>query len=378
MSVPYAWRDLVHDRGRTTIAALGVAFAVLLMLMQLGFYGAVGRTAVLVEKNMLFDVLICSRHYRFIASPGTIPVERLQQARGVAGVETVLPLDVAFVPWRTAAERKRARAILVIGIDPEQPGLDLGRIGARGDAVRQPDSVLIDRKSRPEFGPQAAGTRATAGAKEVTIAGSFEMGTGFGADGAILASQRTLRRLQPAFSPDADSFGLIRVEQGADVDDVARRLRDRLPTQDMRIMTRAELVRAERRHWIEKTSVGLIFGMGVVTSLVVGMAIVSQVLGNKVMHHLREFATMKALGYPQRYITRTVLAQAAAIAMVGYLPGLLVAGVAYAATAKLAHIPMVLGAWESGAVLLLALGMCAIAATTALRKVARAAPADLF
>ena len=377
MKVPYAWLDLVHDRGRTSIAALGVAFAVLLILMQLGFYGSVGRTAVLIPEKMPFDVLLCSRHYLFLTNPGSLPVERLQQARGVADVESVVPLDLSFVPWRADEPGRRTRAIMIIGIDPDRPGLDLERIGATPAALREPDHVLIDRKSRPEFGPHEPGGRAEAAGKKVTIAGSFEMGTGFGADGAILSSRRTLRRLQPAFPADAASVGLVTVAPTAAVDAVASRLRNRLPA-DVRVLTRAELVRAERHHWIVKTSVGVIFGMGVLTSLIVGMAIVSQVLGNKVAHHFKEFATMKALGYPQRYISGTVVAQAVAIAVCGYLPGLLVAAGAYAATARLAHIPMRLGPSEAGTVLVLAIGMCVAAAFTALRKVARAAPADLF
>lgn len=378
MSVPYAWLDLVHDRGRTTIAALGVAFAVLLILMQLGFYGSVGRTAVLVLENLRFDLLVCSRHYRFLTSPGSVPADRLAQARAVPGVEAVLPLDLVFVPWRTeAAGLGRSRAMMVIGVDPDLPGLDLERVGADAAALAEPDQVLIDRASRPEFGPQTPGSRARAGGAWVTIAGSFEMGTGFGADGAILVARRGLARLLPALPADQVSFGLVRLAPGSDPEEVARQLQNRLPP-DVRVVSRSRLTRGERHHWIVKTSVGVIFGMGVLTSLVVGMAIVSQVLGNKVAHHYREFATMKALGYTQRSISGMVLLQSAAIALIGYLPGLLVACLAYILTEHLAHIPMRLGGWEAGLVLLLAIGMCTTAAFTALRKVARAAPADLF
>jgi putative ABC transport system permease protein len=378
MRVPYAWLDLVHDRGRTAIAVLGVAFAVLLILMQLGFYGSVRRTAVLIHDNMLFDVLICSRNYRFLTSPDSIPRERMQQARGVAGVAAVAPFNLSFTTWRPSGpDRRRPRAIMLLGLDLDRPTIDLARIEADAELLRLPGAVLIDRKSRPEFGSQAGGTPADAGAIAVTVAGTFDMGTGFGADGAIMTSAPNFSRIQPGFPSNRMSFALVTVTDPADVEGVASRLRERLPA-DVRVLTRDELDRAERHHWIAKTSVGVIFGMGVATSLVVGIAIVSQVLTNKVTHHFREFATMKALGYSQGYISRVVLAQAVVIAILGYVPGLLVAWQLYGITRGFAHIPMRLGLVEATTVLVLAMMMCVLAAVAALRKVARAAPADLF
>jgi DevC protein len=250
-------------------------------------------------------------------------------------------------------------------------------VGASPEALRKVDTVLIDSRSRPEFGPQVAGTMAEAGAKTVTIAGLFTMGTGFGADGAIVSSMRTFARLLPSFSQSQTSIGLVSVSPEADVDAVADRLRVNLPA-DVRVFTREKLAGRERAHWIIKTSVGVIFLTGVVTSLIVGMAIVSQVLGNKVAHHFKEYATMKALGYSQRYISRVVLLQAVAIAVIGYIPGLLVAWQLYGVTRTFAHIPMRLGWREAGVVLGLAVTMCVTAALTSLVKVARAAPADLF
>lgn len=382
MKVPYAWLDLVHDRGRSAVAVVGVAFASLLILMQMGFYGSVERTAVLIQEHLLFDILICSRNYRFISSPGAMPSERLQQAQAADGVEAVRPFNLGFLPWRSGMTRDgrrkaHSRAIMIMGVDPDLPGLNMERIGASAEALRNVDDVLIDSQSRPEFGPQAAGTVAEAGARTVTIAGSFTMGTGFGADGAIVASMRTFARALPSFSRSQVSLGLVSVQENADVDSVAGRLRRILPT-DVRVLTRGQLAAGERRHWIIKTSVGVIFLTGVITSLIVGMAIVSQVLGNKVSHHFKEYATMKALGYSQRYISGVVLLQAAAIAVIGYLPGLAVAWQLYAMTRTYAHIPMSLGVREAGVVLCIAVAMCVTAALMALRKVASAAPADLF
>jgi putative ABC transport system permease protein len=45
MKTPLAWLNLVHDKTRTLVAIAGVAFAVVLMLMQLGFLNSVRLTA---------------------------------------------------------------------------------------------------------------------------------------------------------------------------------------------------------------------------------------------------------------------------------------------------------------------------------------------
>jgi len=337
---------------------------------------------VLIQDHLQFDILVCSRNYRFISSPGALPSERLQQAAGAEGVDAVRPFNLGFVPWRSGETREVrrqaiSRGIMIMGIDPDIPALDMELVGAAPDALRNVDDVLIDRESRPEFGPQVAGTAAEAGARTVTIAGSFSMGTGFGADGAIVASMRTFARVLPSFGHSHTSLGLVTVSEDADVNAVAERLRLILPA-DVRVLTRKQLAAGERRHWIIKTSVGVIFMTGVITSLIVGMAIVSQVLGNKVSHHFKEYATMKALGYSQNYISGVVLSQAAAIAVIGYLPGLTAAWQLYRLTRDYAHIPMSLGVREAGIVLCIAVIMCVAAALTALRKVASAAPADLF
>ena len=65
-------------------------------------------------------------------------------------------------------------------------------------------------------------------------------------------------------------------------------------------MTRAEIAAHERRHWVTKTSVGIIFGFGVFVALLVGIAIVYQVLSSDISSRLAEFATLKAIGYPRR------------------------------------------------------------------------------
>ncbi|MEN9664145.1 MAG: hypothetical protein RLZZ326_508 [Planctomycetota bacterium] len=382
MKVPYAWFDLVHDSGRTAVAIIGVAFSVLLILMQVGFFGAVWRSAVLVPNRLDFDLIITSTDYSFLSRSGTVSMRRLRQASAVEGVTAVRPLEVVLLPWH-AGDTREARAvasgrpILVLAVDAATPPFCVGLLADAPALLAPPDAVLIDSRSRQHFGRQEPGTVADLAGHEVAIAGRFQMGTGFSADGAVITSRRTLARIVPGLGTEEVSLGLVSVAPGADPAAVTRRLRADLPD-DVRILSRKELAWIERRHWIFDTSVGVIFGMGALTSFVVGMAIVSQVLANKVTNHFREYATMKALGYPQRFISNVVLFQAILIALVGFVPGCAVAAVLYRLTDLFAFIPMRLGLAEGLAVLALAVAMCVAAALLAVRKVSLAAPADLF
>lgn len=382
MRVPYAWFDLVHDSGRTAVAIIGVAFSVLLILMQVGFFGAVWRSAVLVQERLDFDLVITSTDYSFLSRSGTVSMRRLRQASAVDGVAAVRPLKVALLPWRGGDTREvravaSGRPILVLAVDADTPPFCDGLLADAPALLAPPDAVLIDSRSRRDFGPQEPGTVADLAGHEVSIAGRFQMGTGFSADGAVITSRRTLARIVPGLGTEEVSLGLVSVASDTDLAAVAERLRHDLP-EDVRILSRKELAWIERRHWIFDTSVGVIFGMGALTSFVVGMAIVSQVLSNKVTNHFREYATMKALGYPQRYISNVVLFQAILIALVGFVPGCSVAAVLYRLTDLYAFIPMHLGLAEGLAVLALAVAMCVAAALLAVRKVSLAAPADLF
>jgi putative ABC transport system permease protein len=376
MKTPLAWLNLIHDKARNAVAVAGVGFAVLLILMQLGFYGSVLQTATTIQDHLVFDLLVCSRDYLYITRPGTFAEARLHQARGVEGVAAAWPLDVSFAAWQNP-ETGRRRAMLVISFDPHDPAVRVEEPSQPLEALTQPDAVMIDRRSRREFGSQATGTHVDAGPVEVTIVGQFTLGTGFGADGAVLASHRTFGRLFPGESPQAASLGLLQLKPGYDREQVAAELRRRLPG-DVQVFTRPEINNRERRHWVVKTSVGIIFGFGVAMGLVVGMAIVYQVLSSNIARRLKEYATLKALGYPVQYLSRVVLVQSVALAVIGYVPGLLIAWQLYAITRRAAQIPMNLGLGQSIFVLFLAVGMCAAAGMISLRKVTRADPAELF
>src|SRR5882762_1933243 len=96
-----AWRNLVHNKVRTLVAVAGVTFAVVLIFMQLGFFGAVETTATVAYSALDFDLCIRSKDYLHFAKTRSFPAARLKQAEGVPGVRRVSPFYVGVRYWRT-------------------------------------------------------------------------------------------------------------------------------------------------------------------------------------------------------------------------------------------------------------------------------------
>lgn len=376
MKTPLAWLNLLHDRVRTVVAVAGVAFAVVLILMQLGFLNSVKQTATQIYGRLEFDLLLISPQYLHISKPGVLPKSRLYQAKSVPGVADARPLYLGFNVWLNERERRR-RGIFVMGFDLANPVFRLPELSGDAASLRMVGNVLMDRHSRSEFGAWDVGDVREVAQRRVKIAGAFTMGTGFGADGAIIVGDRTFRYLFPGHRPDDVSLGLVRLEAGADPDETARRLKTALPD-DVDVLTRAQIEQRERDHWVNKTSVGIIFTLGVVVGFIVGTAIVYQVLSSDIANHMSEYATLKAMGYGAGFLAKVVLQQAVILAVIGFIPGLAISYVLYSITSQRNKVPMELSPELAVSILAMTVLMCSLSGLASLRKVALADPADLF
>lgn len=375
MRTPLAWLNLLHDKGRTATAMAGTSFAVVLVLMQLGFFTSVLKTARIVYDELDFDVVVTSIKYRQMLKTGYFDRIRLGEARQVPEVVDAMPVMVAMQLYRNPEIGKK-RSILVIGVDPSRNYVKVVA-PEQMRLVMQADRVLMDTLSRPEYGDRYVGLKSQIGPRAAEVVGLFEMGCGFGADGTVVTSDTNFARFFPGRTTEQVSLGLIKLTAGADPELAAARLRELLPN-DVVVKTRAEFLFDEEYYWTVKTSVGVIFGLGVVVAILVGVAIVYQVLSADIAKRMPEYATLKAMGYPGGYLTNVILTQAAIIGAVGFVPGWLIAVALYAVTRAQAHIPMNMGILLPIIVLVVSVLMCCAAGLASLRKVRTAAPADLF
>jgi putative ABC transport system permease protein len=172
-------------------------------------------------------------------------------------------------------------------------------------------------------------------------------------------------------------LGLIRLHDGADAALVRNGLREYLP-KDVLVMTKADFVERERNYWDTATPIGYIFAFGAIMGFVVGAIIVYQILFADVSEHLNEYATLRALGYPNRFVSGIVIQQAIILGVLGYIPGVLAVTWLYGKAATATSLPLYVTTDRALTVFIMTLTMCAISAVLALRKVRRLDPADVF
>jgi len=212
--------------------------------------------------------------------------------------------------------------------------------------------------------------------RRVTVRGLFRMGTSFGVDGTMVTSDLNFARIRRA-PLSRVAIGVVRLAAGADATAVQAALRAHLP-RDVKILTRAEMIDAEIDYWARATPIGFVFAFGVVMGLVVGVIIVYQILFADIADHLKEYATLKAMGYANRYLVAVVLMQASILGLVGFFPGLAICERLYALTQQATRLPMVIEPVRAVQVLLLTLVMCCGSAAIAMQKLRAADPADVF
>jgi putative ABC transport system permease protein len=393
-SARLALSNLAHERGRTAVSVTGAAFAVVLVFMQYGFLGALNDTATLLYDRLAFDLLLTSSEYLELSRPGTMDRARLAQARSVAGVADVVPLSTEQAAWRNPTDDPtrggKRWQITVLGVDPGQlgetflpPGRGLfgspaGQLAARADLARL-GTVMLDRRSRPDFGDPAAmppGSVVEVSGRQIDLAGYFELGTGFSFTGLLLTNEETFPTIS-RLRPGRVTFGLVKLNPGEDVNASARRLRAEMP-RDVLVFTREQVNAHEREYWVERNAIGQFLTFGVSLALLVGAVFIYQMMVADIKKHLPEYATLKAVGYRFGYLFRVVVWQALLLALAGYVIGLVVSLGLYELTRQVAHLPVRMTGERLALVLALAVGMCVGSALAAVRKLRTADPADLF
>jgi putative ABC transport system permease protein len=379
--IPIGWLQLKREKLRFAVALLGVAFAVVLILMQLGFREALFNSAVRFHDALDADIVLISPEMPYIVEQHSFSQRRLYQARGVAGVASVAPVYIGSGLWKNPLTHG-VRAIFMVGVDPADHSFRLPEVDAQRARLAREDEVLFDALSRPEYGPiQELFSRGKVvteiNHRQIAVTGLFRFGTSFGIDGSVITSETNFLRILGNRERGLIEVGLVRVQPGADPQRVRDVIRAVLP-QDVLVLTLAQFRAREIAYWDSSTPIGYVFSFGVIVGLAVGGIIVYQILFADVNDHLPEYATLKAMGYSNAFLAGVVIQQAVILAALGFLPAVAISIGLYRVSGEATRLPLEMTQERALLVFGLTLAMCVFSALMALRKVRSADPAEIF
>tara|TARA_R110000868_G_scaffold36453_1_gene129383 strand:+ start:1195 stop:2370 length:1176 start_codon:yes stop_codon:yes gene_type:complete len=380
--LPIGWLQLVHNKPRLAAAVAGIAFANILVFVQLGIMFALNTTILLPYSLFEADIIISAADTNTLTDGSNVPRQRGFEALAVPGVESALSLFVGTVDW--TREDSNARSLQVLAVDPSQGHFVIPEIRNNIANLRLIDTALIDRNTRGAdtqelslITPDKPFRFETRG-RTLTVPGTISIGGGFAADGYLITSDQTFLRLFGARIAGAPNHILLKTTAGSDVSAVVEDLRRLLPQDKVKIRTLAEAARADQIYQTTERPTGLIFGFGVVMGIIVGLVIVYQLLSTDVADHLKEYATFKAMGYSQSFFLGIIFEEALILAVFGFVPGFVIASILYQFLNQATGLPVMMDAARPIAVFLGTIASCSLSGAIATRRLASADPADLF
>jgi len=380
--LPIGWLQLRHSRTRLIAAIAGVAFANLLVLMQLGFAFGLTESVRLSYEQLNADIIVVASDMNTLADGSPLPRQRMYEALAVEGVAGATPLYFGKLDWKQP--NGTIRSLDLFGIEPSARPFRNAGIAAVQDMLTLSDHVIMDRRTRnvskEVFERIEAGTpyRFEVKNRTLTVFGTFTIGGGFTTDGYMIASDQTFLKLFPQRAAGAPNYILLTLAPGADRAAVLSSLRAALPAYDSSVYTIDEVIRRDQAFQTTQKPVGVVFGFGVIIGIMVGIIIVYQVLSTDVADHLREYATFKAIGYPNRFFLSIVFEEAVVLGILGFVPGLILSLGLYALIVKITGLPIAMTGARALSVFVGSVVMCALSGAIATRRLNRANPAELF
>jgi putative ABC transport system permease protein len=410
-----ARKNLFEDIPRFLVAQGGIMFAVTLVAIQSGIFNGFIRSTALVVDESEADIWVASDEMLHFELTHPIPVERLLQARDLNGVARAEALMLQSGRWRDSIGT--IAPLRLIGFDPAgrlfQPwNVTAGSISD----LQQPYTVILDESTTGSLNIDGVGATGEINSLPVTVVGLTQGTQSIASSAYTFTSLRNANayansgvtssvrcQVQPSGeiqcsnryekepeSEDAEapptprklrasdliSYVLIEAEAGKDIAQLKQRLEETLP--GTRAYTREEMADITRNYWSTRTGIGFILGLGAGVGIIVGVAIVGQILYSSVSDRIKEFGTLKAMGASNRMLYGIIIEQALWMSVLGYAPGMLLCWGIATWTSASVGITILITPVTAISVFGITVAMCVGSAFFAIQKVTRVDPAIVF
>jgi len=410
-----ARKNLFEDIPRFLVAQAGIMFAVSLITIQKGILDGFTRSTTLLIDQSTADLWVASKSMEYLELTTSLTVENWSQVRQVSGVERAEALSIQGTRWQ--GPQGRIDSVRIYGFDPD------GELFANWQLTQgklsdldEPYTILVDRSNQHELGLDQLGTSGKISSLPARLVGttrdtqsmasSAYLFTSLESANAYLygglspkvnckiqtgnlectnvfeSAPKSSAKNAPPQAPrrlnltDPITYVLVKAAPGQDIQVLKQNLEKAVP--DSIAYTQKQMADRTSTYWRERTGVGFILGLGAAVGFVVGMVVVSQILYSSIADHLKEFGTLKAMGASDWVIYRVITEQALWMAILGYVPSVLLCMGLGSWTMAAKGIMILITPTTAVGVFGITIIMCVGSALLAIQKVTHIDPAIVF
>lgn len=369
-----AFREIRHKLGRFALTCLGLSLLLGVVVTMAGMYRGLMADALALPRSIQADLWVVQADTNGpFAESSRIPGDTREMIARVDGV--VAAGSVTLQPVQIDRDGRRLK-LEVVGFEPGRPGGPANLIAGRS-ITRSHYELIADRKTG-----LALGDRLELGRDVYTVVGLTQGSITAAADPVVYVTLRDAQDLQFDLTPPEARREAARSAQRTNTDivnAVVARISPNIPVEAVALDVRrwkhlsvlsegeqeailATVVIEHARHQL-----GLFMAVLAVSSAV----ILALIIYTLTMDKLREIATLKLIGMPDRSIISMIVQQALLMGVIGFVTG---AALVSAAKDRFPRRVVVEPA-DLGIVFGVVIVVCLLASVVAVRVAVRVDPA---
>ena len=320
-----ALKDIRHGLFRFVLTCFGLGLLMTVVLAMIGIYNGLVADALAVVKAPGADVWVVEAGTQGpFAEASSIPADTRDAVARMPGVA-----EAGAITYQTieAVQAGRTLRLYVIGFQPGRPGGPQVIAEGRGIGTSHFE-LLADRKTG-----LAIGETIRLGRDRFTVVGVVEDAMNSGGDPAVFVTLADAMALQVALDPAAARVQAARGASLAKPDTVAAVIARVEPGADVALLTAtvrqwkhlAALTQAEQEKLLlasvvdrARRQIGLFLGI----LLSVSAVVIALIIYTMTMEKLKQIATLKLIGAPDRTIVGLIVQQALILGAAGLGIGL--------------------------------------------------------
>lgn len=321
-----AFRDIRYSMGRFLLTCFGLSLLLGVVLSMIGIYRGLVEDALTLARSPLADIWVIEPSSRGpFAESSRIPGDTREAIARLHGVSAAGSITYQSVEARYGEKKLR---VYVVGYEPGRLG-GPSKIVAGRTIARSHYEMVVDRRTGLSLGD-----RVPLGRNTFTVVGLTKNQVSSGGDPVVYITLRDSQELQFELAPPAarrelargggvagtDTVNAIiaRVSSSANPSTVAQSAQQ---WKHLSVMTQMEQENILTRSVVERARKQI--GLFTAILLTVSAVIIALIIYTMTMDKLREIATLKLIGAPDRTIIGLIVQQSLAMGVIGFVFGAL-------------------------------------------------------